>query len=149
RQAAGARRRREAQGAVTLQLAETRSLRARAREHPLGDPERYRQARAAAARAVALIDASEVLEEMRPEAAALVAELGAEAEAAERDRRLLAALLEVRGPREGPRHRPNEQGLVVALAEPSAEEQFAAAFRAWGLDVDGEPLAAAVARLQG
>src|SRR5262249_53534220 len=37
----------------------------------------------------------------------------------------------------------DEQGLLVELAPPSADEQFRAAFGAWGLDVDGTPTAAA------
>src|SRR5262249_37537174 len=68
-------------------------------------------------------------------------------EAAGRDRRLLAALLEGRGPREGPKYKAGKGGQVTELAEPSAEEQFAGAFRAWGLDVDAIPTAEAAARL--
>jgi Flp pilus assembly protein TadD len=38
---------------------------------------------------------------------------------------------------------------MATLAEPSADEQFRAAFRAWGLDVDAVPVAEATARLRG
>jgi hypothetical protein len=53
-----------------------------------------------------------------------------EAEAGRRDRRLLAALLEVRQPREGPRYQRTAEGSLMTLAEPSLDEQFVVAFRA-------------------
>src|SRR5262249_60104555 len=61
--------------------------------------------------------------------------------------RLMPALLNVTEPRETKAYQRDEAGLVLALAEPSADEQFAAAFRRWGVDVDQEPAAAVVARL--
>jgi tetratricopeptide (TPR) repeat protein len=83
------------------------------------------------------------------QAADLVAELKGEAEAADRDLRLLARLPDVRGPREGPKFRTDDKGVMAQLAEPSADEQFADAFREWGLDVDATPTAEAAARLTG
>src|SRR5262249_1050433 len=65
----------------------------------------------------------------------------------EADRGLLGALLEVRGPREGPRYRTDEKGSLAELTEPSADEQFAAAFRAWGLKVNQTPIPEAARRL--
>ena len=62
---------------------------------------------------------------------------------AERDRRLLTALLEVRGPRDGPRVKSDDKGALLLLAEPPADEQFRSAFLAWGLDVDNTPKAEA------
>src|SRR5262249_49160304 len=106
-----------------------------------------REARAAAEQALELIDASAAAAELRPEAEALVEELGKETAAAERDRVLLAALLEVRGPREGPKYRTDDEGLAVELAEPGADEQFRAAFKEWGLDMDATPAAEAAALL--
>src|SRR5262249_41286437 len=41
----------------------------------------------------------------------------------------------------------DETGQVKSLIHPSVEEQYAAAFRAWGLDVDGTPEAETVERL--
>src|SRR5262249_36627076 len=123
-----------------------------AREQPLGDPARFRQAREAARQALKLIDASEAAVELRPEAEALVEELGKEVAAAERDRVLLAALLEGRGPREGPKHRTRDRGRAVEVAEPGADAQFRAAFREWGkgtgLGVDAMPVAEAAALLR-
>src|ERR1700683_3131920 len=74
-----------------------------------------------------------------------------EAEAAQRDRRLLAALLEVRAPREGPKSQREDKGFLTALAEPSADEQMQAAFREWDptFDVDKLPTAEAAARWKG
>src|SRR5262249_35597774 len=66
-------------------------------------------------------------------------------DAAERDRRLLTALLEVHGPREGASYRMEDTAYGAALAGPSADEQFAEAFRTWGLDVDATPTAEAAA----
>ena len=114
-----------------------------------GDAARYGEALAAAKKALALARPDEASDEVRREAADLVATLADEAGAAERDRLLLAVLLEVRRPREGLRFQRDDKGLMVELAEPSADEQFAAAFRAWGLDVDATPTAEARARLAG
>ncbi len=57
---------------------------------------------------------------------------------AENNRALLKALLDVSAPRE----------TWMALAQPGADEQYAAAFRRWGLDVDGSAEAEVVARLR-
>jgi Tfp pilus assembly protein PilF len=85
---------------------------------------------------------------LRKRADELVARLEREKEAAERDRRLLTALLEVHNPREGPKFKPDDEGLMNTLAEPSAEEQFASAFRDWGLDVDAVQAKEAAALLK-
>jgi serine/threonine-protein kinase len=137
--------RREADARVGVAIDEAQLLRGQAKEAPLGDAGKYHAALAAAEKAVELARAGPASEDVRREAAALVASLQDEEGAARRDRVLLAALAEVRGPREG----PTSQGPLAALAEPSADAQFAAAFRAWGLDVDGVPTAAAAARLKG
>src|SRR5262249_12538814 len=137
-------RRQDALAAVAVQLAEARNLRRQAQAQPLGDPARFRQARAAAAQALKLIDASAAAAERRPEANALRAELGGGGEAPAGGPGALAA---ARGRREGPTFRTDDRGLAVALAEPGADEQFRAAFRDWGLDVDAAPVAEAAARL--
>jgi serine/threonine-protein kinase len=148
--AAERRRRQEARAQMALQLNEARLLRTQAQEHPLGNPERFRTAQAAAERAVKLAGASESGAELRPEAEALARALRAEAVAAEKDRELLRALLEVHGPREGPKFQRDEKGFLVPLAEPSADEQFRAAWRAWDptFDVDALPTEEAAARLR-
>jgi serine/threonine-protein kinase len=66
---------------------------------------------------------------------------------AEKNRSLLAALLDVTGPRETRTYARDEGGMMVAIALPSADEQFGAAFHRWGLD-PGAPVAEVVTRLQ-
>src|SRR5262249_37082891 len=78
----------------------------------------------------------------------LLAKVKADAAAAAKDRRLLARLLETREPREGPKYSRDDQGMLMALAEPTAEEQFASAFRDRGLDVDAGAVAEAATRLR-
>jgi serine/threonine-protein kinase len=63
-------------------------------------------------------------------------------ERAKNRRALLKALLDVS---ETTRQR---RGEVAAPAQPSVDEQYTAAFRRWGLDVDGMPEAEVVARLR-
>jgi serine/threonine-protein kinase len=149
RVAEAARRQQETDGVVAAALHEAGLLRKQAKEAPLGDGGKYREALAAARKAGELARAGEASEGVRGQATDLIAELEQEAAAAERDRVLLVALLEVRNPREGRHFRADAKGVLTELAEPSADEQFGAAFRAWGLDVDGTPTADAAARFQG
>ena len=44
--------------------------------------------------------------------------------------------------------RDDPGGLPIPMVRPSIDEQYCAAFRSWGLDVDGAPEAEAAARLQ-
>jgi serine/threonine-protein kinase len=67
-------------------------------------------------------------------------------ERAKKNRTLLAALLDASVPREPDAYLRDEAGHL--LAQPSVEEQFATAFRNWGLDVDGTAEAAVVQRLR-
>jgi tetratricopeptide (TPR) repeat protein len=53
----------------------------------------------------------------------------------------------VAAPQEGGADAPDEAGRLAAPAQPSVDEQYAAAFRRWGLDVDGTAEAEVVARL--
>lgn len=57
-------------------------------------------------------------------------------------------MLEVRQPREGPSLDRDETGLLVAMPAPSADQQFAAAFHAWGVEVDREPTAEVAQRFR-
>jgi serine/threonine-protein kinase len=125
-------------------LAQAELLAAQARAAPL-QAERYRQAVEAARVAAQLAEGGSA--DVRQQAQGLLARLQEEEQEARKDRALLAELLEVRGPREGPQYRSDAQGMMLALAEPTADEQFAAAFRRWGLDVDGAAAAEAVAQL--
>jgi serine/threonine-protein kinase len=113
----------------------------------LEDLAKFDQARAAARTAEEL--ARNASAATREQAAALAQLAKEEAEAAERDQRLTAALLEVWGPREGPQVRTDNRGMTV-LAEPSAEEQFQAAFREWDatFDVDAVGIADLATRLK-
>src|SRR5262249_32198113 len=78
-------------------------------------------------------------EEVRREAEALAMTTEADWKAAEKDRRLLARLLDVSRPREALIPHPGNSGVALAWVDPDADEQFAAAFRDWGLDVDATP----------
>ena len=139
------RQQEQADQAVINGLAQAELLEQQAREVPL-EPGKYHQALAAARMATQLAEGASA--HLRRRAEEVIARLEQEETAAQRDRRLLAALLEVRGPREGPKYSRDDKGLLTALAEPTADEQFAAAFRSWGLDVDAMLTAEAVARLK-
>jgi eukaryotic-like serine/threonine-protein kinase len=141
-------RRQMADAAVVMALGEARLLLGQAKDAPLAEAAKYREALAAARQADELASTGGASEELRQQATELAAEVVGEAEAAERDRRLLARLLDVRGPREGPKYRRDDQGMMMALAEPTADEQFASAFRDWGLDVDTTAMSEARTRLK-
>src|SRR5205823_6035662 len=61
--------------------------------------------------------------------------------AAEKNAKLLDALLDITTPRETRRYERTESGQVAAIEELSVEEQYAVAFRRWsaGLDIDRTP----------
>jgi serine/threonine-protein kinase len=143
-----ARQQQETDASAALAMAEARLLLDQARAAPLGDVARFREALAAARKGVELARTGGASPDVQRQAAEVVELIEPEVAATQRDRALLAALLEVRGPREGPKYLKDEQGLVTALTEPSADEQFATAFRVWGLDVDATPTLAAAALLQ-
>ena len=84
---------------------------------------------------------------VREEAEALRGDAVARLERAERNRALLLAVLDVSAPQETRAYHRDEAGRPTALAQPSVDEQYAAAFRRWGLDVDGTAEAEVVARL--
>jgi serine/threonine-protein kinase len=141
------RRQAEADGAATQVMSEARRLSEDARKDPL-NAVGYDKAVQAAAKAGEVARAGGASETVTREADDLMAEVRKEAEDAEKDRRLLARLLEARGPREGPKFSRDDKGAMMALAEPTAEEQFASAFRDWGLDVDAVPTVEIAARLK-
>jgi Flp pilus assembly protein TadD len=130
-------------------LAEAGVLLDQARSEPLADARKYREALIAARKAEQLAQTGGASADIQKQAGTLVAEVEREVEAASRDRQLLAGLLDARGPREVPRYFRDDKGLMTQLAEPSADEQFAAAFREWGLDVDATPTAEAADCLKG
>jgi tetratricopeptide (TPR) repeat protein len=110
------------------------------------DPGKLKEARAEADRAVDVAAGAD--EEVRREAAAFQQEAEQRLARAEKNRALLAALLDVAAPRETRAYTTDEAGRRAPLDEPSVDEQYAAAFRRWGLDVDRTKGAEASARLK-
>jgi tetratricopeptide (TPR) repeat protein len=112
------------------------------------DLARLAEARAAADRAAAITGGGDAGEAVRQEAAALQQEVAARIVQARQNGELLRALVDIAVPRETKAYQRDEKGLVTALPEPSVDEQFTAAFRRWGVDVAGEPVAQVVTRLK-
>jgi serine/threonine-protein kinase len=137
RSAEAARQRADAEGRVALAENEAEVAFAAGR---------LDEALAAARRAQALAGDDRVGPEVVERVSALAGRVEAEAAQAERDRVLLTRLLDIRRPREE-EFRADASGRAVRLAEPTADEQFGEAFRAWGLDVDATPTAVAAARV--
>jgi serine/threonine-protein kinase len=104
-------------------------------------------ARAEAERAVAIARSGGAGAAVRQEAAAFREEAEGRLGRAQKTRALLVALLDVSAPREARAYPGDGSGRVMALAQPNVDEQYAAAFRRWGLDVDHTPEAEALARL--
>jgi tetratricopeptide (TPR) repeat protein len=138
----------EADRAAAQVMGEAQSLGELARADPL-NAAGYDKVLLAAVKAGELARAGALSEVVQRQVETLLVELQREAEAAAKDRRLLARLMEAHSPLEGPRYGRDSQGTMTALAEPTAEERFASAFRDWGLDVDAVPVAQAAARLKG
>jgi serine/threonine-protein kinase len=142
------RQRAEATQKVKQAVREARSLWEKARDAPLGNLRLYREALAAARKADGLAQQGPVATEWRQAAGELLGEVETHFNAAEKDRRLLDACLDVRSPRETPTFHRDESGVVVQLVLPDADQQFAAAFRAYGLDVETLPTEETAARLR-
>jgi serine/threonine-protein kinase len=139
------RQREQADQAVKRGLDQANLLADQARADPL-QTDKYRQALEAARVAGQLAQTASA--DARRKAQELIAQLEQEETAARKDRQLRASLLDVRGPREGPKYTSDAKSTMMALAEPTADEQFAAAFRRWGLDVDNTSPSAAAALLK-
>jgi tetratricopeptide (TPR) repeat protein len=133
------RRRQDADAAVLPAMAQARLLRKEGR---------LEEALASARHAEQLAQTAEASDDVRREAAQLAEAVGEEIGPARRDRRLLAELLDVPGPHQGPKFQPDEHGRYTALAVPGPDAGFQAAFRRWGLDVDATPTAEAAERLR-
>jgi tetratricopeptide (TPR) repeat protein len=88
-------------------------------------------------------------DETRQEADSLIQQLAEEVREAQRDRDLLRALLEVRGPQQGPLTSRGEGLSMAVQVGPTADERFAAALRDWDetFDVDA-PTDTVVTRLK-
>ena len=137
----------KADSATEQAVARARLLLDEATAAPQFDLTRFQKALDEAHKAEQLAATGGASNSVNQQAAALVRHIDSEKEAAQRDQRLLVDLLAVRGPRGGPKYVTDEHGLLVQIPEPSAEEQFASAFLAWGLDVD-QPVQTVVARLK-
>jgi tetratricopeptide (TPR) repeat protein len=137
----------EADGAAALVMGEARLLAQQAWADPL-KAAGYDKALLAAEKAGDVARAGGASAAVQGQADQLHYELQREADLAAKDRQLLARLLEVHGPREGPKFTRGDKDTMLALAEQTAEKQFASAFADWGLDVDTVPVAEAAARLK-
>jgi serine/threonine-protein kinase len=84
---------------------------------------------------------------VRQEAEALQKDATGRLERAERNRALLGALQDVSVQNETLAHVHDRANSPVGLAQPNADELYGAAFRRWGLDVDGTAEVEVVARL--
>jgi tetratricopeptide (TPR) repeat protein len=133
-------RRQQAGTAAALAMGEAKLLR---------DDGRFTEALAAARKAEELARTAGAVETVRQEAAMLTGEIESENAATQRDRRLLAALLEIHGPYTGPRIHRDEDG-IIQLVQSNVEERFASAFREWDstFDVDALTTEEAAARLR-
>jgi serine/threonine protein kinase/tetratricopeptide (TPR) repeat protein len=112
------------------------------------DLAKLKEARAEGDRAVDIARSGEANAAVQQEAVDFRVEAGARLARAEKNQALLAALLDVSAPQETKPYASDEKGQMIALAEPSVDEQYAAAFRRWGLDVDGTAEPEVLARLR-
>jgi hypothetical protein len=112
------------------------------------DPAKLTEAKAEGGRAVAVARSGGASAAVQQQAEAFQAEAEERLKRAERNQALRAALLDVSAPQETRAYQGGAGGRMTALAQPSANEQYAAAFRRWGLDVDGSPEAEVLARLR-
>jgi tetratricopeptide (TPR) repeat protein len=111
------------------------------------DLARLTEARAEADRAVDIARSGAAGAEVQQKAFVFQAEVKGRLERARKNRALLNALLDVALPQQTRAHRTGGSGEMVAGDPLSAEEQYSAAFRRWGLDVDGTAEPEALARL--
>jgi serine/threonine-protein kinase len=103
--------------------------------HDLG---KLTAAKAEADRAVDIARSGSAGSDAEQETLRFQAEAEALLERARKTRRLVTALLDVSAPQETNAYTADKSGRRVALALPSADEQYVAAFRRWwNLDVDG------------
>jgi serine/threonine-protein kinase len=139
----------QAEEAVAQALHEREELRARAFAAPVPELERlFEDAQRAAARAVKLAQGGFVSAAVRERAEHVLAAAERDVKEMHRDQELLTRLLDVSQPRETAAYRLNEKGNPERLVHRTEEEQFAEAFRAWGLDVDQAPERDALARFR-
>jgi tetratricopeptide (TPR) repeat protein len=105
------------------------------------------EARAEAERAVELAGRVWGGQAVQQETARFQADAEERLERAKKNRRLLDALLDISTPAETRPVQADDSGRMIALARPSVDEQYAMAFRRWGLEVDGTEEAEVIAQL--
>jgi eukaryotic-like serine/threonine-protein kinase len=99
-------------------------------------------------RAVDIARSGEASTAVRQEAEAFRTDAVERLGRAKKNRALLDAVLDVSAPQETGSNTPDNAGLLRVLNLPSADEQYAAAFRRWGLDMDRTAEAEVVERLR-
>jgi tetratricopeptide (TPR) repeat protein len=105
------------------------------------------QARREANRAADIARSGDASAAARQAAEAFRQDAGGRLERLEKDRALLEAVQDVSVPLDALASRRDAASWPMGLAQPGADEQYAAAFGRWGLDVDGTAEAEVVARL--
>jgi serine/threonine-protein kinase len=105
------------------------------------------EARAEAERAVELAGRVWGGQAVQQEAARFQADAEERLERARKNRQLLAALLDISTPPETRSYEMDASGQLIALAQPSVDAQYTAAFQRWGLDMDRLEEAAVIAQL--
>jgi serine/threonine protein kinase len=112
------------------------------------DPAKLTGARTEAKRAVDIAHSGGVSSEVQQEADAFQEDAALQLDRVQKDRALLGALLDVSAPQDIGDTSKDRRGRFLVLAQPSADEQYAAAFGQWGLDVDRATETEVVERLR-
>jgi serine/threonine-protein kinase len=112
------------------------------------DLAKLKEAEAEARRAVQTARSSAVSATVQGDAETMLAEAVARRARAEKTRTLLENLLDVAVWQQTVAAELDEQGRTAVLAPQNLDEQYAAAYRTWGLDIDGTKEADVVARLR-
>jgi serine/threonine-protein kinase len=106
------------------------------------------EARAEGNRAVDIARSGHASAAVQQEAEAFQEDAALLLDRAQKDRALLGTVLDVSAPQDTGDHSQDRAGRLLVLAQPSVDEQYAAAFRHWGLDVDRATEAEVVERLR-
>jgi tetratricopeptide (TPR) repeat protein len=114
------------------------------REHDLA---KLAQANVEGNRAVDIARSSGVSAAVQQKVEAFREDTAVRLERAQKNRALLEAIMDVSAPHETKTYTRDEAGRMAVVAQPSVDEQYAAAFRRWGLDVDVTAEAGVVERL--
>jgi serine/threonine-protein kinase len=112
------------------------------------DEAKLTQASGEAERAADVARSGDASEAVRGQAEAFREDAGGRLERAQKGRALLEALQDVSVPVETPTFGQDAVSGPLVLAQPGADEQYASAFRRWGLDVDETEEAVVVDRLR-